>query len=302
MCNNILPTKAFLHRRISNSNLPTICTTCNAGEEDIHHLFNSCPKAKEIWTFSDKWWMVFNIQLNDVDWLWKIYNIANNTPHVAQWQTTISTAPWTIWFSRNDLIFNKVVFNTKQMKTLILHRSYMWCSSGGLLHHNSLDTWIKNPTLTIKNLRILFLDDLKNKWDYIGFIDGSWKDDNNHLQSGIGGYVVNKNDDLCFIFSGPMTATTPLEAETKALIFLLQKLNEHFTMDKKIIILTDSIELWTNVKRYKTCNTTFVQCTDPVDLVELQHIHLDHIKCSHNFGVDYLAKQGRIKPNIIWRW
>lgn len=68
------------------------------------------------------------------------------------------------------------------------------------------------------------MTDVKEKWDYIDFTDGAWKSNNTNIKSGIGGYIINKHDDICFIFSGPTIVATSLEAETKAFMFLLNKL------------------------------------------------------------------------------
>lgn len=60
--------------------------------------------------------------------------------------------------------------------------------------------------------------------DYIGFIDGSWKkDEYNNISAGMGGLIMNRKKQILFQFSGPTLASSPLEAEVKALLFLHDK-------------------------------------------------------------------------------
>lgn len=235
VCKNILPTKTFLHSRLKNNSISTICRSCNSDQEDIQHIFKSCPRAKIIWTFVDKWWKGVDFQLDDNDWLWKLYTAIKQPQQISQWQTTVSAAIWTLWLSRNEVIFKNQKISDKDLEFLLLHRSFLWCRGGGLVHNTGLDTWKIDPTLAIQNHRKDFIHGLTQHWDYIGFIDGSMKTTNNSHKSGIGGYIVDNKEELCFIFSGPTAATTSLEAETRSLIFLLHKIYSFITRDKKIL-------------------------------------------------------------------
>lgn len=112
--------------------------------------------------------------------------------------------------------------------------------------------------------------------------------------------MVNKFDDICLIFSGPTTATTPLEAETRALIFLLSKINNYMASNPRMIVLTDSLDLVNNVRHYKTGIDYTIPYTEEHDMLGIHKIHLEHTNRSNNLGADSLAKQGLIRPNIIW--
>lgn len=220
---------------------------------------------------------------------------------MSQWHTTVSATLWTLWLRRNERIFNNKPTSDRQLECLLRHRSFAWCVSGGLLQQSSNDMWYNNPTMAIKTHRILFLEGLKQNWDFISFIDGSWTTDNTqHHRDGIGGYIINNKDDLCLIFSGSTPATNSLEAETNALFFLLQHIPSFIHKEKKVIIYTDSMELLKNVKNYKAGNATSIKFSESRDLTGLQYISLDHIARAHNFSADFLAKQGLSRPNMIW--
>lgn len=67
ICHKILPTKILLAIRL-NSVIKS-CSLCHTGEENIDHLFWSCPLSKEVWKKFWIWWSFSpsNRQANDFD-------------------------------------------------------------------------------------------------------------------------------------------------------------------------------------------------------------------------------------------
>lgn len=281
---NILPTKVFLCNRIPINNISTVCTACNSADETAHHIFNSCTKAQTTWNFVDRWWKAIDINLGATDWLWRIFNVAKGTQYMSQWQTTVLAVLWTLWLCRNERTFNNVNMTNKQIETLIIKRSFVWCNSGGTLFCSSANYWNVNPILAIKNVKADFLYNISINWDYVGFIDGSWSSLNNHHIAGIGGYVNHRKYELYFIFSGPVISSSPLETETKALLFLIQHLTNINNNSNRIIIHTDSMELWTNILNYKSGKSASIKFASHSDLNLLGQVHVAHINRTLNTG------------------
>lgn len=79
-----------------------------------------------------------------------------------------------------------------------------------------------------------------------------------------------------------MIAKNSLEAETHALIFLLKHITNITIDSNKIIIHTDSINLWTNVNNFLAGNSPSIQYAKNMDLVHIRLIHLAHDSRTYN--------------------
>lgn len=245
LCNNILPTRYFLHNRIQpKTYINPNCIHCNNVEKNLKHLFRDCNLANSCWNFIDCWWRILDINLIADDWLWEIFMAANNKTYKVQWQTTISAVLWSIWLHRKDKIFNNPNVPLDTLHYLVKLRSHNWCVNLGILHRDSERDWFDNPTNAIKTNYMHMINELASNWDYIEFTDGSWKIVAGNKISGIGGNIMVKDNHIRFIFSGPSTTQSPLQAETKALMIALKKLANHSPQLKKMIIYTDSSNLF----------------------------------------------------------
>lgn len=105
---------------------------------------------------------------------------------------------WTIWLNRNEAIIHNKHVSPKQMKKLIIHRSYMWCINEDILRDCSKDDWDANPMLVAKITHATINNKLLQDWDYIGFIDGSWQANSGISIAGVGGYIKNSLGDIVF--------------------------------------------------------------------------------------------------------
>lgn len=237
------------------------------------------------------------------DWLWRTFAAANKTTYEKKhWKASVSTLLWTIWLNRNDHIFNNNRATKKQMEFLITHRSFLWCTSSGIIPNSSEQEWTDNPIRTVKKVHMQILRDIKSLWDYYSFVDGSWNRTRDAIKTGIGGYIKHNKEDLQFIFSGPTAAEDPLQAETNAMVVVLNEIHSKISFDKRVIVHTDSFILCRNLQFYKAGIATIVPYAENLSRDLLQHVTKTHIKRLYNKGADYLAKQGVDKPTVLKGW
>lgn len=302
LCNNLIPTKYFISNRLHNDNLDPSCSLCHAAAETVTHLFKDCSIAAQCWGFLDRWWVAIQIPLTCDDWLWKAYMAANNTIYKDKWQTTISALLWTVWLNRNEKIFRSTHNTSKQMKFLICHRSYTWCTSSGIILSNSEQDWAINPIKTAKSVYIKFQKHLDQYWDYYAFVDGSWNKVGGIQRAGMGGFIKHKNDNKQFLFSGPTVAEDPLQAETDSILIVLNEIHLNIPSDKKVIMHTDSQILWNNIQLFKAGLVLNIPFAENIHLGLLQNVTITYISRTHNRGANYLAKQGLHKPRLVKGW
>lgn len=107
LAKNILPTKANLRKKSISTD--SVCSFCSSSDENTEHLFMECPITKQIF---------FGSQLGA-----RIPDQSNINGWLLQWLTCrdtfgaqlFCTTLWKIWFARNQLIFNNVVANPREI-------------------------------------------------------------------------------------------------------------------------------------------------------------------------------------------
>lgn len=102
VCRNNVPVKSRLTTK--RVHLPTECSMCNSGVEDLNHLFFTCPFALACWHYVN---MVFDMSLEGSvpSWLLAKLEVASESEGIV-----IAKVLWGIWFFRNKKIWeNKVV-------------------------------------------------------------------------------------------------------------------------------------------------------------------------------------------------
>ena len=105
LCHNSLPSRATLLRR--GIQLDPSCLACLTDIEDTDHIFLHCPLAKQTWdlAISHKWlpsppFGSLNLLARD-----QLHDLALQKSPIL---TRVALLFWSIWKSRNDLIFNNV--------------------------------------------------------------------------------------------------------------------------------------------------------------------------------------------------
>lgn len=150
-------------------------------------------------------------------------------------------------------------------------------------------------------------DDIK--WwqaNFIGFIDGAWKKDvEGNIKGGIGGYLVDSNRELRFLFSGPQFVWNPYEAELNAILFLVGKIKQNLSIQGTVTFYTDSLLLVDCYQKMKVG----IRCDIPVafddkwmEFIKDPTFRLDFMSRANLRGADDLAKKGRERSSILWAW
>lgn len=121
---NALPVgQNLLHRQVNDS---IKCPHCQE-DESVEHLFLSCPFAKKVWSLAP-----MNSTLNDVATLSIQDGILAANKLICLPPTGIGEGPlapwifWTIWTSRNQLIFSKKKITEEEALNIALIRAKEW--------------------------------------------------------------------------------------------------------------------------------------------------------------------------------
>lgn len=93
----------------------------------------------------------------------------------------VATTLWSIWKTRNDLVFNNNRSSFKNKEFALKSVTFNWLAIRGWIQHSAKgleSIWINNPQGFIK-VQILIRKDklmelLLHYYDCVGFIDGSW--------------------------------------------------------------------------------------------------------------------------------
>lgn len=213
---------------------------------------------------------------------------------------------WSIWLARNDCVFNNVKISPSKMDFIIKHRAYSWSLAANLVSKGHDQIWNCYPmqSYLIHNKRLK--RDLVDYWlslsDLLCFTDGAWKlNQNNTVEAGIGGFIMNKNHQVIFIFSGPSLQVNAYETEKEALSFLLSQIEVSSHATASFTFLLDSTLVVNQINKQK--RTTPVQ--DFCIKVKNDLLHCSNfisIPRSVNSEADSLAKQGSQRMNFLAGW
>lgn len=155
---------------------------------------------------------------------------------------------WTIWKTRNELLFNNHKLQDAKIEYLIKFQAFGWGIANKLVNQQQIQPWFCNPIQVFKTNTRLAKRRLIAYWsefsDIVGFIDGAWKKDSvGNITASIGGFLMESKLSLIFIFSGTTEASSPYEAELAALKFVLEQLGSSNFKEYSTTIFSDSKQL-----------------------------------------------------------
>lgn len=114
------------------------------------------------------------------------------------------------------------------------------------------------------------------------------------MKAGVGGTLRNKSNKESFMFSGPVSATIPYDAELQACQFLLNEILRAWLIKSKTIICTNSVWIHGNFCRKKWEDKSFEN--------SFNNVFLMHCDREFNFEADFLANQGRNLNSLFSEW
>ena len=299
---NILPTKTFLSARGIILAKGIMCEWCSCSEETTIHLLIECPQAKDIWKQVFSWWLMphFIRHLDSINSLWNIFKKSRSKKIHLLWRITVSATFWALWLLRNAKVFNSHDTSKEGLLAMIKNLTKEWSLAFDLMIESSLQWWNHNPVGSITFSESYQMDSLFTTGNsLVGFIDGSHKARSGQILSGMGGVILDSEKNTIFIFSGPVSSDSALEAEWQALKFTVQAFGKSPYKDRSLIIYSDCSRL---VCKYLEI-TTLQGAEESLNLL-VQNLSIK-VKLIHrdlNQKADKLAKEGASRPSLIHLW
>lgn len=215
---------------------------------------------------------------------------------------------WTLWLARNELIFQNIKSSPAKLLTLLKIRYFKWILAYYGLHKDLEDLWDLNPigTILLFNKKKERMDFFWWNVEFIRFSDGAWKRLNNNLfLSDIGGLIVDHNKKVLFTFSGKTSASSPLEVEMQALIFLHQKFRASALGNNSLQLYSDSLTLVQGVLRARArifIRSPILRGDEWEILINDGFTKVAYINRKNLLGADKRANEGKFMQNFFFAW
>ncbi|KAJ0507400.1 hypothetical protein HanRHA438_Chr11g0483191 [Helianthus annuus] len=106
---------------------PSMCPLCNMASESADHIFASCYVASVIWNAVSRWCGLDPIDVSSVRDIFEIHRLAADSSYKRQViDAIITTTCWTLWKTRNNIIFNNGSFKVDGIKGEVKSSSFLW--------------------------------------------------------------------------------------------------------------------------------------------------------------------------------
>lgn len=155
---------------------------------------------------------------------------------------------WTPWLTRNECVFNNTSCQ-KNYRISSQNKSVGVGKANDQISANYKVQWSLNPILAYKNheywAKKSMISNLLKDNVYVGFVEGSWKITNVGSIIDVGGFILDQQGRVKYIFSGPVTNYIGWEMKSRTLHFVCKALQEKVSID----IATDSKLLYDFVQR-----------------------------------------------------
>lgn len=131
LAHDILPIKwNLLCRGIIACDFDPLCPLCNQELEHQDHLFLQCPCVIPLWAKISNWWGLYFIIPNSlIQFLQQCQAVSNHTGINQLFQTVCICTLWSIWFGRNNLVFNGSGWDSENLFHFIQSRTFAWFRS-----------------------------------------------------------------------------------------------------------------------------------------------------------------------------
>ncbi|GKV10375.1 hypothetical protein SLEP1_g21750 [Rubroshorea leprosula] len=143
---NRLPTKDNLCLPGVNLTNNPNCVFCGDHPEDANHIFAKCRQSQKLWSKICHWWgFLFVPPDNAFAMLHQLSSLQVPKKARRSWNLTISTAAWSIWVSRNGIIFEKQPWNENRLIDLIQSRTFCWIKGNSTCAKFNFVDWCQFP-------------------------------------------------------------------------------------------------------------------------------------------------------------
>ncbi|KAM0043571.1 putative reverse transcriptase zinc-binding domain-containing protein [Helianthus debilis subsp. tardiflorus] len=140
-----LPTKdALASRGIAVRD--RICSLCDAGHEDLLHLFTGCGFSYGVWTRIGKWCHLDPVFLFDVKDVLSIHKKATGSKWARKVvQGIVMIACWAIWKTRNSKVFEGICPKVCDVVANIKSWSFLWLKNRSRFTDLLWKEWVVDP-------------------------------------------------------------------------------------------------------------------------------------------------------------
>ena len=138
--------------------------------------------------------------------------------------------------------------------------------------------------------------------EFLALTDGSWKLINNNCLAGMGGCIMDRDQNLVFIFSGPSKALSPKEAEREAILFVFKCFISQRVIQGRLQIKTDCASLVKDFQLQRAGSQTVTENPEWAQLIHSPNIKLVFTARENLFSAHNLAAQGMNRNTILHAW
>lgn len=215
---------------------------------------------------------------------------------------------WTIWLTRNECVFVNNRIPGDIIIRLFKTRAWEWSLAKNLISAKFQTNWLSAPVQAY-NGHLLWeknrlIDSIVQKTSLVGFVDGSWKATGRGYKMGLGGFLLDHNRKVQFIFSGPVHNSNQVwKVELRALFFLFKAIKETLGLEASCCIATDSNIVSDGIcksranRRVEDVAAEYYRVINP-----LSNTKFLLISRNLNGAVEKLAKMGAARSNMVSGW
>ena len=222
----------------------------------------------------------------------------------AVWMTCVASVLWSLWLRRNNLVFNSHLELLKTTTDLIKFRSFKWLKSEFSFHSELFSIWQVNPAgaALLHRKNGVMQDMVWWNAEFLALTDGAWKTHNNICSAGIGGCIMDRGENLLYIFSGPSKAMSPRESEQEAIIFVFKAFTNQKSIQGRLQIKTDCISLVEDFQKRRAGVLLPKVSNDWAELIANPNIKLIYTSRDNLISAHDLAAQGMQRNTILHAW
>lgn len=260
---------------IRNIPVSTVCTRCNV-EESITHLFFSCPFAISVWKLAPFPQTIDSANFNSTREGWGFVRKAHSLPPTGLGPGTLAAwILWSLWISRNQLVFEKRKFSAEETIQKAIVDAREWTKAQSPLSPTTTKPLIRSePIPTHGNLCSIFTD-------------AAWNSTSGC--AGLGWIIDDRNSSTQHSATSTLVSS-PLMAETLAVLTAMNFALTHGI--DSVMVFSDSQVLINTIKR-KEMKLEIYGSLHDIYLLSLsfKSIMFNFIPRTANARADSVAKQ-----------